>query len=333
MKCSRSDGASGEHAAEATVSLFDTAPPPEPIRISALQNLKRRMVDVISAAIMPIVKHAARPYVGGDTIDDAMCVADRLATEGFMATLGYWDAGRDTERQVADIYLNLIQRLSGQGRDSYVSIKPPALRFSSRLVGELADAAAIHHLRLHCDSHGVEAAGLSNAMLQAMIGKLGGHRLGTTLPGRWARSLGDADWAIERALNVRVVKGQWPDPADPKRDVSSGFLDVIERLAGRARHVAVATHDASLACEAIARLRAAGTSCEIELLFGMPAKPLIRWANENDVKIRIYVPFGSGFVPSAIRVLKRNPRLIYAIAKERLKAAVGITDADLPVKS
>lgn len=297
-----------------TDTLFDTAPPDEPVS----RGLKSRLVDRVSEVILPIVKMAARPYVGGDTIDDALCVAGRLASEGFTTTVGYWDRGRESGREVADICLNAVQAMSG--RDSYLSLKPPALRFSERLADEIAAAAAAGNVRVHCDSHGPEVADLSNAMLQAMIGRLAAERLGTTLPGRWKRSLRDADWAIERGLNVRVVKGQWPDPEEPKRNVSAGFLDVIDQLAGRARHVAVATHDFALAREALARLRIAETSCELELLFGMAAKPLTRWARAKGVRTRIYVPFGAGFVPSALRVLKRNPRLVFTVARAQIEA-------------
>ena len=312
-----------ELASVASGSPFDTSPPQEPIQGSAILRWKQRAAGRVSAAILPIVRKVARPYAGGETVDEAMCVADHLAKEGTSTTLGFWDTGRDNGRQVADIYLNTIERLSAHKLDSYVSLKPPALRFASELAGEIAGAAAMHDVRLHCDSHGTEVADNSNAMLQVMAARLGGQRLGTTLPGRWPRSLRDAEWAVERALNVRVVKGQWPDPADPKRDLSAGFLEVIGRLAGRARHVAVATHDFPLASEAIRRLRAAGTPCEIELLLGMPARPLIRWAKQNGVKVRIYVPFGSGFIPNAIGVLKRNPRLMVAVAKEYLAIAGG----------
>ncbi len=295
-------------------TLFDTGPPDEPVS----RRWKTRLVDRVSEAILPVVKMAARPYVGGDTIEDALCVAGRLTSEGFGSTIGYWDRGKDSGRQVADICLNALQVMSG--RDSYLSLKPPALRFSERLANEIAAAAAKRQVRIHCDSHGPEVADLSNAMLQVMIGQLGGDRLGTTLPGRWSRSLRDADWAVQHGLNVRVVKGQWPDPQNPRRDVSTGFLDVIDRLAGCARHVAVATHDFALAREALARLRLTETSCELELLFGMPAKPLIRWAKEKHIRTRIYVPFGAGFVPSALRVLKRNPRLIFAVARAQCEA-------------
>lgn len=304
-------------------SLFDTAPPESPVESSTLLSLKRRISGKVSASILPIVQKVARPYVGGDTVDEAICVANRLAGEGFATTLGYWDRGRDTGRQVADIYLNAVRELSATDLDSYVSLKPPPLRFAPELANELAVAAATHRVRLHCDSHGPNVADFSHAMLQGMIAKLGGNSLGTTLPGRWSRSLRDADWAVENALNVRVVKGQWPDPDDSRRDMSSGFLEVVQRLAGRARHVSVATHDFPLARAAIEQLRTAGTPCELELLLGMPAKPLFRWAERKGVKVRIYVPFGSGFVANAIGVLKRNPRLIYAVAKEHVITAAG----------
>ena len=90
---------------------------------------------------------------------------------------------------------------------------------------------------------------------------------------------------------------------------------MIDRLAGRARHVAVATHDFALGREAIKRLKAAGTSCEVEVLLGMPAGPLLAWAKQNGVKVRVYVPYGCGFIANAAGVLRRNPRLMLAIAK------------------
>lgn len=302
---------------EPFADVYATAPPPEETRESTAQRLKRRLVDGISAALLPAVKAVARPYIGGDSIDDAVCVAARLVGEGYALTLGFWDSGKEGAEAIAKVDRDAIGRLSAHGWDGYVSLKPPALHYAPAHAQALADEALALGIGLHGDSHGVEAADPSNAMLQLLIDRLGGAQVGTTLPGRWTRSLRDADWAVERGLNVRVVKGQWPDPDQPKSDMAKGFLAVIDRLAGRARKVAVATHDLPLARESIERLRAAGTDCELEVLFGMPAKHAIRWAQENRIKVRIYVPFGEGFVPSALRVLKRNPRLAVAIAKER----------------
>ncbi|NNK91473.1 MAG: hypothetical protein HKO87_03495 [Acidimicrobiia bacterium] len=291
---------------------FDTAPPPE-AEPTGLAQLKTRMVRGASAALMPLAQRVAPDHIGGETVADALCVAHRLAGEGLPNTLGFWDTAAYSRRDVAETYVETIERLSTSGLDGYVSIKPPALRFEHETAKRLAAVASTHGIRLHCDSHGIEVADLSGAMIETMLARLPPDALGTTLPGRWSRSLTDADWAVERGLPVRVVKGQWPDPEDPKRDMVSGCLDVVDRLAGRARHVAVASHDVSLVPEAINRLRAAGTSCELELIHGAPLAEPLDWARNNGVAVRIYVPFGKGFIPNAVGLIRRNPRFAWRI--------------------
>ena len=289
--------------------------PPESAPLPALRGLKASVSRKISASLLPLVTRFARDFVSGETIDDALSVAQRLANDTIPSTLGFWDTPDYTRRQVAHIYLTAVKRLAAGTLDSYVSIKPPALGYDPQLAAEFAAEAKASNIRLHCDSHGPESADPSHVMLQAMLRELPAANLGTTIPGRWLRSLTDADWAVEQQLNVRVVKGQWPSPDCPQRDLRTGFLEVVDRLAGRARHVAVATHDMPLAEQAIARLRAAGTSCELEQLYGMNSRQSLRWARENRIKLRVYIPFGKGYVPNAIGVLKRNPRLAWVILK------------------
>jgi len=199
--------------------------------------------------------------------------------------------------------------------DGYLSIKPPAVSFDARLATELATFAHAQSVRLHCDSHGIESVDPSHQMIESLLSALSPTYVGTTLPGRWSRSLEDADWAIERGLSVRVVKGQWPDPADPERDMRLGFLELIDRLAGRARHVAVATHDIPLIEEATARLRAAGTTYEVEVISNALMIPVQHWAQQHDVPLRAYVPYGKGFLPNAISQLRHNPRLMWHVLK------------------
>ena len=295
-------------------SAFNTGAPEEHAQ-SALSALKAGVSRRLSDLVMPLVSGIAKDYVGGETVDDALCVARRLAVQKVPSTLGFWDTADYSQRQVADIYLSAVNKLPASGLDSYVSIKPPALRFDLDVAVELAALAKSVGVRLHCDSHGPEVVEPSHAMLQAMIDRVGADCLGTTIPGRWSRSASDADWAIERGLNVRVVKGQWPDPDNPQADMREGYLRVIERLAGRARHVAVATHDMPLAADAIERLRAAGTPCELEQIFGLHSKQSLLWASQNGIRLRIYIPFGKGFIPNAMRVLKRNPKMVLIMAK------------------
>ena len=155
-------------------------------------------------------------------------------------------------------------------------------------------------------------------------------KLGCTLPGRWRRSLLDADRAVKLRLNVRVVKGQWVDPDEPNLDPAAGFLAVIDRLAGQASHVAVATHDPQLAGEGLRRLLAAGTSCEVELLFGLPMRRAIRVAREAGVPVRVYVPYGHAWLPYLLSQARQHPRVVWWLFQDLLLGRLFRSPGALP---
>ncbi len=312
------------------------------------------------ACVMPLVSAAARRYVAGDTLEEALRVKERLAAEGLWATLGYWNADGDPARVVADRYLAALSALAHDPPESYVSIKLPALRFSKELLREVAEKAAAHlqlgedgrHAhrstlevghsmldnvqrptrqpcgtrsvpttsgrRLHFDSLAPETAERTQQMIDELLADVPGLDVGCTLPGRWRRSVEDAHWAARSDLFVRVVKGQWADPDDPDRDPQAGYLEVINQLAGRARRVAVATHDVALAAEALRRLRAARTPCELELLHGLPMRPSIQQARELGVGVRVYVPYGETYLPYALSQVRRRPRVLWWLVKDAL---------------
>jgi proline dehydrogenase len=272
--------------------------------------------SVASRCLRPLVRRAARSYIAGEHLTDALALRGRLAARGLSATLGYWDSSAESAQAVADVYLAALKELSGS--DDYLSIKLPALRFSHPRTIEVAAAAKAQGVRLHCDSHDIETTGEMQSLVDAILRQ--GTTVSYTLPGRWRRSLDDADWAAERGLTVRVVKGQWPDPADPNRDLRTGFLEVIERLTGTRSHVAVASHDVPLAAEAIRRLQATSTSCSLELLYGLPLGESLKLVESLGVAVRVYVPYGAAYLPYALGKLKHNPRMAWWLLRDLLGA-------------
>ncbi len=267
-----------------------------------------------SRCLRPLVRRAALAYIAGEKLSDALAVRDRLAERGLSATLGYWDSSAESAGEVASVYLAALDELAGSG--DYLSIKLPALRFSSEYTAEVAAAAKAHAVRLHCDSHDIE----TSPQMQSLVDEIlrSGATVSYTLPGRWRRSLDDADWAAERGLTVRVVKGQWADPADPNRDLRGGFLEVVDRLAGKPLHVAVASHDVPLAAEAVRRLQAAHTSCSLELLYGLPMRSASAMAKSLGAAVRVYVPYGAAYLPYALGKLKHNPRMAWWLLRDML---------------
>jgi proline dehydrogenase len=262
---------------------------------------------------MPLALRAAKAYVAGEHLHDALAAADRLAERGLGVTLGYWDSPEDSPRRVADAYLAGIWAIAGR-EHAYLSIKVPSLQFSRDLLAELIEQAEKNRVRLHFDALQPETADRSRALFEHFHDA--GADLSYTLPGRWARSVADAAWAAERGIVVRVVKGQWADPAEPDRDPRRGFMEVIGVLAGHARHVAVASHDVSLVSDAVNRLRSAKTSCGMELLYGLPMRPSLQQANWLALGVHVYVPYGKSYLPYAISRVRNNPRVMWWLVRD-----------------
>jgi proline dehydrogenase len=198
--------------------------------------------------------------------------------------------------------------------DGYVSVKAPSLQYSQDAMLRLVAACEPGNLRVHFDSLARDSAEPTRILIDRLL--LRYPTLSCTLPGRWKRSLEDADWAIDRGIAVRVVKGQWFDPDATWLDPHQGFLDVIGRLAGRARSVSVATHCPKLAATALQRLREAGTPCELELLYGLSSRAALGVAAKMGVRARIYIPFGYGWLPYSLLQIRRDPRILWRIAKD-----------------
>lgn len=272
----------------------------------------------------PVLHRAGRAYVPGPRLEDAVHWARHLAPPGCGFTFGYFNADRESAAAVEQACRESIQALAaletptaqGASRSGYCSVKVPALGYDARALEGLVLLAQAQGQRLHFDSHGPETA----EPLRAALDALRPHqiRLGLTVPGRWSRSLADADWAVEHKLRVRVVKGQWPCPDQPDADPRQGFLAVIDRLAGRVTEVAVATHDADLAREAARRLAARGTACELELLCGLPRRGVMELARSKGLPVRMYVPFGQAWMPYALSQVLRQPRLWPRLLKDSL---------------
>lgn len=261
----------------------------------------------------PMARAAARRYIAGPLVSDALEVSRRLAARGWSITLGYWDGPPDTPADVEGTYHDAIEQAPAGTR---LAVKLPGIGFeSARFDGVLA-AARERGVAIHCDSIGPEGVDPTFALLRGRHGTtVGGEPIGCTLPARWRRSDADVESAVELGLRVRVVKGQFAGTEGDERDPVAGALRLFERLAGRAPQVAIASHDPSVVRPAVEVLRGAGTPCELELLYGLPIRAPLAVAQAAELPVRAYVPYGTAYLPYALRQAVR-PRVAFRLAQD-----------------
>jgi proline dehydrogenase len=276
--------------------------------------MTRFLRKALWAGWQPLAHFAGRRYIAGATVAEAVQTIRQLAGQNFASTICYWNGEQDAPELVARHYLEILDELAAAKLDSYLSIKATALHYSRAWLNQIAERAASAKVRLHFDAMWPDSAEPTFALLEG----LRAHQtaVSCTLPGRWQRSLTDAECINEWQIPVRVVKGQWADPDRPNIDLRAGYLAVIERLAGRAAHVAVATHDPELAAAALEQLTKAATSCELELLFGLPTRAVLRVACTFSVPVRMYVPYGAAWAPYCLSQARRNPRILWWVMRD-----------------
>jgi proline dehydrogenase len=276
--------------------------------------MNRRLNKMIWSAWEVLAKHAGSAYIAGPELADAMRTCRRLFGLGFGGTISFWNIESDSPERIVEVYTSALAALANEKMDCYLSIKLPPLKYDLALLSEVLEQARRTSTLVHFDSLEHEAADRTFSMI-AQAARCYPH-LGCTLPGRWVRSVADADTAVDLGLHVRVVKGQWPDPQHREMDPREGYLNVIDRLAGRARFVAVATHDPELGRNALERLRQAGTPSSLELLHGLPVKPALQVARDLAVPVRVYVPFGYGWLPYSLTQARHNPRVFWWVLRD-----------------
>ena len=254
-----------------------------------------------------LTKRLEAEYVAGSAAGDAASICRKVAANyGWRSTMAFWNAHKDAPEWVATRYCQALRAIISEDLDCHLAIRASALEYDMEWLREILDLAREHGVFLHFDSQHPEAAAPSLSLLERAVRLY--PRLRYTLPARWRRSIADAGRLTDLGIGVRVVKGQWPDPDDPGRDPRAGFLELIDTLAGRAAHVGIGTHDASLAKASLARLQRSGTRCELEQLYGFPA--IARdCAEPSGVTVRLYVPYGNGVMPYALSQIAKEPKV------------------------
>jgi len=270
--------------------------------VGFLHRLKSRVIDRMTAS-----------HLAGPTVADAVRIYDQAARYGCSCTFGYWSGPDDTPATHRSVYHATLQTILERSLNCYLSIKVTALKYDFGIVSELLDVANGRGVRVHFDAMDPDSAVPTFELLERALKS---HRnLGCTLPSRWRRSITDTARVIDYGIPVRIVKGQWADPLSPSQNARRNYHEIINNLAGRAAHVAVATHDRSVAREALQRLRESKTPCEMEQLSSLPQN-CAHLARSLDVPLRIYVPFGHASLPYGIWQARTRPQVIAWVMRD-----------------
>jgi proline dehydrogenase len=240
---------------------------------------------------------AARRYVAGTTIDDAVRVAQQLHDHGMGTAI---DCFGEQVTHVADAeaatrsYVDLAARIGRLPASVWLAIDlshvgldiSPALcrRQLDQITAALPDGRRVQV--------GAEDAARADATLDVVTTlAAGGAPLTMTLQANMKRSPDDARRLIAAGVPIRLVKGAYLGPAHVAHPWGEATDVAFLRLAHQLHHagasVAMATHDPVIR-EA---LLAAFGRLDVEMLLGVRRGDAVDLVGRG-VPVRLYVPYG-----------------------------------------
>ena len=252
------------------------------------------------ARAVPIVERrayqAAKRYVAGATLDEALLTVQRLHAAGFGVSLDMFGEGaRDdaTIHRIVDSYRDAVPRLEAVGVDAYLEIVPSHLgldlgvdqcrRHVDRLVDLLPSGSRLE-ISAEESWRTPKIMELTHALAKD------GAPVVATVQANLLRSESDAEQLAAAGVPIRLVKGAYleaPDVAYPWGDQTDLAYVRLARLVHAGGQLVLATHDPVLREALLGTL----DGVAIEMLLGVredDATDLVR----RGVSVRIYTPYG-----------------------------------------
>jgi proline dehydrogenase len=296
------------------------------------------VVDRILASSLPyipklIVERVSRPYIAGETSDDALRVAAGLNSSGLRATmdlLGEHVETLDQAHQAIQTYRDLLDAIHQRKIDSTVSLKLTqfGLKINPDECYSMVDAVVRRAAELdNFVRIDMEDSSCTSATLD-VFHRLHQHHsnVGVAIQAYLRRTLDDVSLLAEKKANIRLCKGVYVEsPAVTYREmdeINKNYLSVLDRLLKAGCYVGIATHDEKIVQEAqrmIRELHLPSTAYEFQMLLGVN-ESLRNRIQANGHPLRVYIPFGSEWYAYSVRRLRENPRIAGYVLKAMLSA-------------
>ncbi len=292
------------------------------------RKLLRRLIMRLAFA-----RRAARRFVAGETIDEAIAAIRALRAAGILATLDHLGENVETEadaRRATEDYLAVLDRIDAEGVQSHVSIKLTQLGLDlgvdccrenvARLLRRAKEIGAFVRIDMESSDYTERTLEVFRSLRTEF------DNVGIVIQSYLYRSKDDVAALCQAGANVRLCKGAYKEPPDkafPKKvDVDASYVALTHMLlsdAARARGVfaAVATHDPKMIDAAKAYAAEHGVPrdrFEFQMLYGI-RRDLQQQLVQAGYTVRVYVPYGTEWYPYLMRRLAERPANVWFVLR------------------
>lgn len=279
-----------------------------------------------------VARSAARRFVAGETLDEAIQAARVLNKDRIAAALDFLGENVSVEQEARNSvqdHIKAVDLIKSTKIDANISVKLTALGLdiSTELCEENLNTILQHtneNTFFVCID--MESAPYTERTIDLTVRMHKKYEhVGTVIQSYLRRSRKDAERLILEGVRTRLVKGAYKEPLEAayqdKRDVDRHFVDIMRLLLSRGNFPAIATHDETIinaACKYARDHGIAKSTFEFQMLYGV-RRDLQERLVQQGYNMRVYLPYGSQWYPYLMRRLAERPANLMFVASNMFR--------------
>ena len=292
------------------------------------------LFNSIVTSALPILpkwfaKPFARPYVAGQTEDDAITHIRTLNEKGFSATvdiLGEHVLTKEEARDITAQYCHLYDRILNESLDCNISMKPTHIGLNISLAEAMSNITTI--LKKAQEHENFLRIDMENSPFTDQTIEIYHHcktiynNVGVVIQSYLHRSIDDILFLANDQFNSRICKGIYKESEyiayQNREKIQDNFLTLAKTMATRNAYSGFATHDQDLIdrlLDWITTDKVPKDLFEFQVLYGVPMNGRLEALLGAGYKVRVYVPYGPDWFDYSVRRLKENPKIISYVLK------------------
>jgi len=292
------------------------------------------LFNSIVTSALPILpkwfaKPFARPYVAGQTEDDAVTHIRTLNEKGFSATvdiLGEHVLTKEEARDITAQYCHLYDRILNESLDCNISMKPTHVGLNISLAEAMSNITTI--LKKAQEHKNFLRIDMENSPFTDQTIEIYHHcktiynNVGMVIQSYLHRSIDDILLLADGQFNSRICKGIYKESEciayQDREEIQGNFLKLAKNMVTRNAYSAFATHDQELIdrlLDWIITDKVPKDLFEFQVLYGVPMNGRLEALLGAGYKVRVYVPYGPDWFDYSVRRLKENPKIISYVLK------------------
>ncbi len=282
---------------------------------------------------MKFLTRLAKAFVAGETPEEAMRVVRNLNQKNITATLdvlGENVTNKEEAERAVQSYLDLLDTINEAGVKSHVSLKLTQMgldiddEYCYQNMVKIVSKAKEYGNFVRIDMEGSDYTQRTLDIFYRLH-KDFNDSVGIVIQAYLFRSEKDIEDLNKVKARVRLCKGAYKESHTiaykKMKDIQQNFIKLTISLFSNGNYPAIATHDDLLIEWTKNFVKEKGISndqFEFQMLYGIRTKTQEKLAKEG-YNIRIYIPFGTHWLPYFYRRLRERKENVWFVVKNLFK--------------